>query len=47
MHTSLAAVLRGIFRRFDRHGGQAEGLVIALVVLILILLLTGRRVLVQ
>ena len=46
MHTWLDVVLR-IFQPHVNDDGQAEGLVIALVVLILILLLAGRRVLVQ
>lgn len=46
MHTWPDVVLR-MFQRQANDDGQAEGLVIALVVLILILLLAGRRVLVQ
>jgi len=47
MYTWLDVALRGVFQRYFNDDGQAEALVIALVVLILILILSGRRVTVQ
>lgn len=40
-------LLRGLARRFGREEGQADAFVVALAIFILILILAGRRVVVQ
>jgi len=47
MHTWLHAVLSTILRRHRDEAGQVEAIIIALVIFLLILILSGRRVLVQ